>query len=465
MKRNFYVFFLLLYFAAVSCAGKHSSITQYGITWTFDRAYEAGRYITGDWWVKGPVTLISVSPPQITGRNGSVLNAAGTISGRNRTQGYDDRAHNYDENLRVSFPLVLQPDNSLISTISHTSEKNETVMKHFELSRSRLKTATVLTCVDRRPPADAFRPPYLGSEKPVFRSGSIRWDLLPGLADIDGKGKAELLKYNRIFKRLWLDHSNNWASRSYFPTDNMPTYGREIGRAVGMAACILMLDIPRKELDSLMIGMIQKGIDYFYMSKNGIHWPADGGHGSGRKLPILLAGIMLDNGDMKKVNQFNTHFGEDDQTYYYDDPDLPAEDKFGNRLRGARGWTGATVLYDITHWGGSRPKYEHVPPEEWYKFEKIPTRSNVGCTAEGYRRCCTSLAWIGQALVLRIMNARQLWDHDAFFDYCDRWMTEEDTPEIKRRLTAACGRMGQASGTVWDDLVKNMWSRYRKMYE
>ena len=41
------------------------------------------------------------------------------------------------------------------------------------------------------------------------------------------------------------------------------------------------------------------------------------------------------------------------------------------------------------------------------------------------------------------------------------WITEKDSPEIKSRLTAVCGRIGQASGTVWDDLVKNMWTKYR----
>src|SRR4051812_40150189 len=35
-------------------AATASSLTQYGITWTFDKAYTYGSYATGDYWVVGP---------------------------------------------------------------------------------------------------------------------------------------------------------------------------------------------------------------------------------------------------------------------------------------------------------------------------------------------------------------------------------------------------------------------------
>ena len=38
------------------------AITQYGITWTFTQRVEAGQFVTGDWWVVGPVTIDSVTP-------------------------------------------------------------------------------------------------------------------------------------------------------------------------------------------------------------------------------------------------------------------------------------------------------------------------------------------------------------------------------------------------------------------
>ncbi len=37
-------------------------ISQYGITWTFDKPAKTGQFITGDWWVIGPVTIVKISP-------------------------------------------------------------------------------------------------------------------------------------------------------------------------------------------------------------------------------------------------------------------------------------------------------------------------------------------------------------------------------------------------------------------
>ncbi len=39
-----------------------TEISQYGITWTFDRPAKTGRFITGDWWVLGPVTIVKITP-------------------------------------------------------------------------------------------------------------------------------------------------------------------------------------------------------------------------------------------------------------------------------------------------------------------------------------------------------------------------------------------------------------------
>ena len=39
-----------------------SEISQYGITWRFDRDYPVGQFITGDWWVVGPVVVREVTP-------------------------------------------------------------------------------------------------------------------------------------------------------------------------------------------------------------------------------------------------------------------------------------------------------------------------------------------------------------------------------------------------------------------
>jgi hypothetical protein len=125
-----------------------------------------------------------------------------------------------------------------------------------------------------------------------------------------------------------------------------------------------------------------------------------------------------------------------------------------------KGWTGAKALY-AGHFGEDGDKvqpgygpYEHLPPSKW------PNE-----TGESYRRCCTSVAWVGEALAARILHAETLWDHPAFFDYVDRWMTEDDQEQvaaIKRArgwdFSSSYARQGQA----WDPFVDAMWARYRK---
>ena len=41
-----------------------------------------------------------------------------------------------------------------------------------------------------------------------------------------------------------------------------------------------------------------------------------------------------------------------------------------------------------------------------------------------------SVGWVAQALALRLMHAEPTWDDNAFFDYVDRWMFEDEPRAI-----------------------------------
>ena len=43
------------------------SVSQYGITWTFDQPARAGRFVNGDWYVVGPVTVKAIDPKPLYG--------------------------------------------------------------------------------------------------------------------------------------------------------------------------------------------------------------------------------------------------------------------------------------------------------------------------------------------------------------------------------------------------------------
>ncbi|HXT41926.1 MAG TPA: hypothetical protein VN887_18095, partial [Candidatus Angelobacter sp.] len=100
--------------------------------------------------------------------------------------------------------------------------------------------------------------------------------------------------------------------------------------------------------------------------------------------------------------------------------------------------------------------YEHTPPSQWKDGQS---------TSESYRRCCTSVGWVAQALALRLMHAEKFWNHDAFLDYADRWMFQDDAADVKtikeatgKDLDHDYSRQGQA----WDAFVNEMWANHRK---
>ena len=85
-------------------------------------------------------------------------------------------------------------------------------------------------------------------------------------------------------------------------------------------------------------------------------------------------------------------------------------------------------------------------------------------TSESYRRCCTSVGWVAQALALHLLKAEKAWAHDAFFDYVDRWMYEDDAGFVQtvrdatgHDFSADWARQGQA----WDAFVNEMWAKHR----
>ena len=111
------------------------------------------------------------------------------------------------------------------------------------------------------------------------------------------------------------------------------------------------------------------------------------------------------------------------------------------------GWTGATALY-AGHYGSSGTgQYgpdEHLQPSAW-----------PGLMGEDYRRCCTSSAWIGEALAARLVPGMQsAWNHAPFFAYADRWMTEDDTQAIAT-IKAQRGKdySGFKQRKAWDAFV------------
>jgi hypothetical protein len=209
-----------------------------------------------------------------------------------------------------------------------------------------------------------------------------------------------------------------------------------------------------------MKGLVQYGIDLWGIVRacNASRgWQAHGGHGTGRKWPMIFSGIMLGDTAMAKptITYPVLRIGEDMQT-----------------SRGFCWATGDTNYVYTGHqglWNGQPVSttpgwgpYENTPPSQWYCCESGYTTP----LGESYRRCCTSHAWIAEALGARLMNAMGLWNHPDFFGYCDRWMMETHFDSLE--ITAIKAARGwdfsadwERQGASWDAVTNDMWKMYR----
>ena len=418
------------------------SVSQYGITWTFSEPAPVGRFAGGDYYVVGPATITSITPAPVygaNGRNGSTLNPppSGYV-------GYDSRVINYyRDSLNHRLPISMAPGDSLVSTISaEVMGQIPNMLRPEDRSNLPVKTAAVLTCMAEQPPADAFRPSFMDTSNRLYLASNLRRHLLPSLPRV--AHTPTLAEYERYLERPWADPA--WFGFAA-PMENMPVYGREFARLVGMASLLLCCDFTEQEKETLLIRFVQLGVDLWGMvraSHSG--WNAHGGHHSGRKWPIIFAGLMLGDADMQQPSMAypDVDFQEDMQTMH------------------AACWTGATAVY-AGHFGSEG----HPTQDDWGPYEHLHPSQWPGTIGENYRRCCTSIAWIGPALAARILHAESLWDHAAYFDYCDRWMTEDDTqfartaasyhPDSQWWFTASWARQRQC----WDSFVEEMWAAYR----
>jgi|GEM_PF-337974 len=455
IKRTGSVVFTLLFVLAVLMAdGKteyRKSVSQYGITWEFEKPVLTGQFITGDWWVVGPVTVVNLTPAPGPVRKDnssisinrwgdtslkqdtSMRNGSAIVLRAGYTQSYDSRGEAFDPEGAVKLPLYLKPDLSIISSISNTTLPVDNFCKNILWEgeyqcQTVMKAAAVLTCLSQAPPEGAFRPPYVGDAKPIFLKGDINWDLLPKL---QAAGEVpSWTEYERYFERPWIDHLLSWSQQELVPNENQPNYGREYARLVSTASIMLCLDVPQEQKEKLAIQMIQRGIDLYGLAMAGGRWNEGGGHSSGRKWPILFASMMLGKPELADLPE-TALFQEDTQTYY------------------GKGWFGQNALWQMITHHGKRDPYEEKHPDQWEKWDK---------TSEGYRICCNAVAWTGTALAARHMKAVSLWGHDAWFDYVDRWMREDD-PYQKER-----GNHPRPAGetNTFDPFVTAMWKEHRQ---
>lgn len=391
------------------------SISRHGITWHFSEERPSGTYVNGDPWVQGPVTIVSIEPSSVVGRNGSMLNPNPSNGQR---QGYDSKMHwrektpgsgnwyspTWDPALNVGdrLPLMLNED-SLVSTKSVAAAG----------SRPQIQTAAVLTVVRDVPPDGAFRPSYAGEDK---TSRWTRADVHEELLELTEPPTAPLeplilprstsgpsWPLARAFERVWLDQMAPTAGvqQQIVPLENGPGYGAQTSELTGMAFLRLLSRPRSKDHDRLLVGVLQRGIDAYgtAQSVSGAAgaWKGAGGFGQGRLLPILGAGLLLGDLEMLEFRQRHPehHFGEIDQTF---------------QVAAEHGYPPLMVELEFPEW---RVRVGQETPR-WLGSE--------GGTGGSYRTCCTASWWWATVAALQLLGLRGFVDHEPLFEYQRRYL-------------------------------------------
>lgn len=406
-----------------------TSLTQNGITWSFAEDREVGNFCNGEYWVKGPVTVVAIRNnlhaagfTAKPGQDGSMINPGTTAK-----QGYDSTLNSYDESLNAGRPnrkpvatdnpLVLRPNQTLISMVSwlyRSAKDTEPGCPPFnggtKAPRPVTRSAALLTCLAEAPTAGSFRPPYCGADKSVkYRLSALKVGLLRNLPPV---GKTpDVAAVEQAMSRTWVDHVHEFLGAMIHPSEHMPDYGRDMTHRMNEAALVLQLDfnaLPgRPSKDKILINLVQYGIDLAGIADHQGDWPANGGHELGRKWPILFAGLMLDNAHLKDVGRWKTRFQEDDQTFFVTQHEV-----------------------EITHsqqWNPDRRSptqpygKEHIGLPEWgIRHAEQPQADN--CDLQAMYRSVNGSAYPGFVLAALLMDQQKAWNHDALFAYTERYM-------------------------------------------
>jgi hypothetical protein len=334
---------------------------------------------------------------------------------------------NVGTDISLAHPLVLSGNHSLVSTISNETPGTTGTIQHV----SYVKTAAVLTSLSAIPAADAFRPGISASDKSIHRQSELdlsklaRWPV-PAGQKISTTTLANQAKYHQM---VWLDHNGGWTVRYMHPSDTqMGNY--YFPQTFAQSAVMLQLDFSPAEKEKLLVNYIQLGLDlYSYIKAGGKGWPPDGGHANGRKWPILFAGLML--GDQAMIDLFQKtgdylyanghsagnipadyiHFGEDGQTFHVAqaDVDITNGPTWQPDERSAPNFPYTQALIGMPEWG--------------IRHSTAPSRSDSSWSAN-YRTIGSAMpSWAGFAMAAYAMDAKELWNNEAFFDYVDRYMS------------------------------------------
>lgn len=414
------------------------TIKRRSISWTLGNVSAHGTFANGDPWVCAPpggrVEVLSQDPPCLTTggwtRNGTmvdpdIMQPGGQLPGSR--QGWDSsmyaqyaKSADYSPilNVALQYPYHARASVSLCTARSAPQADQ----------RPQLQDMAVLTILEAPPPDGTgegyFRPAWSSLKEPLVPCNPDRMalELLgehPALPGMPGFQELE-----RWIDGPWIDHCCYWFQRYAHPSSVMPDYGQFMADQLGIIALALHTKAPLEEKWPLFVRFLQLGLDWSALAKRvalwheergrtgldarergtvGVYeqpWPAGMGHHTGRKWPILFAGLILKRPDLVELTKTRgpVAFSEDDQTFFVPQ-DYASKHGYPQSLVGE------------AEYAGTEKPVDQVP-----LWDSSP-----------YRRCCTFNAMYGALLAAQLTpGGREAWEHEPIFEYMKRYRREEE---------------------------------------
>lgn len=293
---------LLIGLAIKSHPATTNSITQWGITWQFSNDCTYGTFANGDYWVVSPVTVTNMTPVWDGTNNGWEINPTYQVY-----QGFssnDNSSSTYTNTLMVPLPFTINSNASLVKTIGGIKGS----------SFSTISNAAVLTILTSAPPnngVEVFRPPYVGTNKPLYLVSNLRQDILPSYHPVGTPLTLENVRSN-FSLCLRMDHTT--VPRWLRPFSAMNDYQPENTANLNESMLTLMLNDSFSNKLPALIQFTQHAIDQAHVIMLGYR-RSDDGHNPNHRVLAAWAGVMLNDPVILAYMASATGFHEDNYLY------------------------------------------------------------------------------------------------------------------------------------------------------